>query len=145
MVGRRTPEKRRYAAEVLERRANAIARMRRQADTEGQRIDFLANLVGLMENPAYARLRNMAKAVVEDMKTELVEIDLSTSEGNKQGLALQAEIRSMNWFARGTDHLSVELRERKDRKGRLQVEIEESDRVERKRQERETKNRLNQA
>ncbi len=141
MFGKRTPERIRYAGTVLERRDNELARMRRQSNLEGQRIDILSGLVGLMENTDYARLRKMASAVVEDMKSELVEIDLSTPEGQRQAMSLQAEVRTMNWFSRGTDHLKAELREHKNRKDLLQADIEEADKIETKQRQKEDKSR----
>lgn len=141
MLWKRKPQERRYAGSVLDRRDNALSRMRRHAQGEGQRIDFLMNLIGLMENSDYVQLRKMAEAVIEDLKIDLTDIDLSNDEGRNRAIGLQAEIRSMNWFARGTDHLRTELRERKKRMDDLQYDIKEADKIDKRKRDSEEKSR----
>lgn len=120
----RTPVHKGIASLMVDKQDEKRNRLRRELENNGRRIDVYGGLVGLYEKPEFRRIQDLAQRVVEDLMQELTGQELASEEGRLKAISLQAEIRAMNWFGKGLDHLKAEVKERLNRRDSLQKEID---------------------
>lgn len=129
MLGKNVEKRgQRIANRLGERRDNILARNKFELNKQRQYIDFFQRLLGIYRDTTFVEIQKMAQSVVTDLMQELKDMDFRTEDGRFQAIATQAEIRSMEWFAKGRPRVEQELTERKLRRDILMQEIEEMER-----------------
>lgn len=120
----RTPERKGIAGRIVEKADAKKIQIKQEMERNGRRIDMYGGLVGMYEKPEFRRIQDLAQQVVQDLTQELVGQELTSEEGRLKAIALQSEIRAMNWFGKGLHHLKAEVKDRLNRRDTLQKELD---------------------
>lgn len=120
----RVPERKNIAAQMLEKQQAKQNQLRQEFQNNARRVDIYSGLIGLYEKPEFRRVQDLAQRVVQDLMQELAAQELASEEGRLKAISIQSEIRAMTWFGKGLDHLKAEVKDRLNRRDKLQKEID---------------------